>query len=282
MSHLEGKNQFEDKMERLGNRQVFSIQDEVILKKLFAAENTFWKKFERDEISSIDFGLVDEREVIIVTLDLPKGSPLQFSLPIGHLNDPPNACTLGLLVQTRSKPGCIYILTTRHGVGKKGSPICQPGKLDNVDNISKGCATVTKYNSLSTNKDGCLLDYVLCKISNNNRVPANPNKIYGSEITVCSFKTSVSNDSNNIIEVRKVGRSTYFTEGKMIDQWVKIKSSAFKDKDRKRVSVLKVHGTNGPFGAPGDSGSPVFDKDNQVVGILHGGYDNRPDAYPFN
>jgi hypothetical protein len=78
---LEEKNQFTDRMGRLGDREVFSIQNEVILKKLFSAESTFWKEFGRDEISSINFGSVDEREVIIVTLDMPEGSLLPFYLP---------------------------------------------------------------------------------------------------------------------------------------------------------------------------------------------------------
>ncbi|RHZ90256.1 hypothetical protein Glove_1g31 [Diversispora epigaea] len=38
----------------------------------------------------------------------------------------------GLLVQTKSKSGGICILTTRHGVGKKGSSVCQPDKLDDI------------------------------------------------------------------------------------------------------------------------------------------------------
>ncbi|KAF0428014.1 hypothetical protein F8M41_005929 [Gigaspora margarita] len=98
--------------------------------------------------------------------------------------------------------------------------------------IRQCCAAVTKYRSLS-------IDYAFCRVCNNNRVPANPNK-YGTEITVSSFRTSVSSDPNNIINVKKGCRSTLFTEGKMIDQWVYVKSEAFNPP--KRIPVLKLTG----------------------------------------
>ncbi|KAF0409293.1 leucine-rich repeat and iq domain-containing protein 4-like: PROVISIONAL [Gigaspora margarita] len=281
---LENTMMNEDKLERLEGRKVLAIQDV-------------------DEISATNFGLVDGKEVIIVTLNLPKGSLLKFYLPpvfegfpviinyglvqpyhqsyheklmpgisIRRLSNPPNAITLGPLVQIPSVPGDFYFLTTKHGIGKKGSPVFQSGKFDD------GCATVTKYNSLSIDNDGHLIDYAFCRISNNNRMSeTNQNKIYGTEITASSFKTSVSNDTNQIIDVKKVGKSTFFTEGKMKDKWVYITSEAFDPP--KRVYALKVVGNNGPFGAPGDSGAPVFDRDNRLLGILHGGLDNLSDAY---
>ncbi|CAG8744547.1 1839_t:CDS:2, partial [Gigaspora margarita] len=107
--------------------------------------------------------------------------------------------------------GGAFILTTRHGVGKKGSSVCQPGMLG--DN----CTTITKYCSLRTDNNGHLIDYSLCRISNNHRVPENPNKLY---ITISDFNTSISGNSNNIIEVSKVGRNTFFTKGEMEVQYL--------------------------------------------------------------
>ncbi|CAG8720276.1 24981_t:CDS:2, partial [Dentiscutata erythropus] len=63
-------NQFVDKLERLGDRKVLSIPDEA-----------YFLEFQRKEISAINFGLVDGREAIVVTLGLPKGSLLRFYLP---------------------------------------------------------------------------------------------------------------------------------------------------------------------------------------------------------
>ncbi|KAF0546603.1 leucine-rich repeat and iq domain-containing protein 4-like: PROVISIONAL [Gigaspora margarita] len=198
-------------------------------------------------------------------------------ISIEWLNNPPNALTLGPLVQTPSVPGGFYFLTTRHGVGKKGSPVFQLGRFDNIS--SKGCATVTKYSSLSIDNDGYLIDYAFCRISNNNRVPeTDRNKMYGTEITVSSFKTSVDNDDlNRKVDVKKVGRSTFFTEGKLKYKWVDITSKAFNPP--KNCYALRVTGNHGPFGAPGDSGAPVFDRDNRLLGILHGGLDDLSDAY---
>ncbi|RIB01179.1 hypothetical protein C2G38_2128218 [Gigaspora rosea] len=185
-------------------------------------------------------------------------------ISIGGLKNPPNALTLGPLVQTPSKPGGFYFLTTRHGIGKKGTPVFQPGKFDD------SCATVTKYSSLSIDDDGYLIDYAFCRIYNNHRVPqTDRNKIYGTEIIVSSFKTSVDNDLNRKIDVKKVGRSTFFTEGELKYKWVYVTSAAFDPP--KSGYALRVVGKSGPFGAPGDSGAPVFDRDNRLLGILHGG-----------
>ncbi|CAG8834021.1 28633_t:CDS:2, partial [Gigaspora margarita] len=91
---------------------------------------------------------------------------------------------------------------------------------------SKGCAAVTKYRSLS-------IDYAFCRVYNNNRVPANPNKIW-TEITVSSFRTSVISDPKNIINVKK------------------------------RLQEYVIHGRKNDR-SMGDSGSLIFDKDNQVL-----------------
>ncbi|CAG8680280.1 10969_t:CDS:2 [Racocetra fulgida] len=117
-----------------------------------------------------------------------------------------------------------------------------------------GCVTVTKYCSLSTDNSEHLLDYVFSQISNKNSVPENPNRLYETNITVSGFNTSLSGNSNNIIKV-------------------------IFDPPRK-IFALPVYGINGqPFSALGDSDSPVVNKDNQVVGILHGGVNGESDAY---
>ncbi|CAG8825722.1 6129_t:CDS:2, partial [Gigaspora margarita] len=279
--------QFADKLERLGGRKVLPIQNDIVFEKLSAAEDAFLEKFKRDKISATNFGLLDGKEVIVVTLNLPKGSLLKFYLPpvfegfpviinyglvqpfhrnyheklmpsisIEWLNNLPNALTLGPLVQTPSVPGGFYFLTARHGVGKKGSPVFQLGRFDNIS--SKGCATVTKYSSLSIDNDGYLIDNAFCRISNNNRVPeTDRNKMYRTKITISSFKTSVDNDDlNRKVDVKKL---------------VDITSKAFNPP--KNCYALRVTGNHGPLGAP------VFDRDNRLLRILHGGLDDLSDAY---
>ncbi|CAG8503383.1 13677_t:CDS:2 [Dentiscutata erythropus] len=183
-------------------------------------------------------------------------------ISIGCFKNPPNACILGLLVQAKPESAdtgtgskiakesniatgseitteskiakgskiatklkmatgsksrsSFYILTAKHGIEKKGMLIS-----------FKFCATVTKYCILKVDNDGLLIDYAFCKISNNNSALADSNRIYRTEITISGFKTSVSNDPNNVICVKKVSRSIFFMERTMKDEWVNIKSLAF-------------------------------------------------------
>ncbi|KAF0332792.1 leucine-rich repeat and iq domain-containing protein 4-like: PROVISIONAL [Gigaspora margarita] len=67
--------------EKLGDQKLLPMQNKETIKKLFSTLSAFWEKFGRDEISSIHFGLLDRKEVIVVTLDRPKDSSLDFYLP---------------------------------------------------------------------------------------------------------------------------------------------------------------------------------------------------------
>ncbi|CAG8448875.1 9802_t:CDS:2 [Diversispora eburnea] len=153
---------------------------------------------------------------------MPKGSLLQFYLP-SVFEGFPNQQNQQNRIKQNQQNRNLEVFTFLPQDMELGRRVSQYANQI----FSKGCATVTKYNYLSVDKD------------------------------------SVSDDSNNIVKVSKVSRSTFFTEGEMKDKWVYIKSKAF-DPPR-RVSALLVNG------APGDSDSPVFDKNNQLVGILHGG-----------
>ncbi|CAG8622658.1 5525_t:CDS:2, partial [Dentiscutata heterogama] len=86
--------------------------------KLFLVHSTFSKEFQRDEISAINFGLVDGREAIVVTLDQPKGSLLHFYSPSVYEGFPHWTfqkssksiyITLGLLVQVKPESAAIAI-----------------------------------------------------------------------------------------------------------------------------------------------------------------------------
>ncbi|CAG8847710.1 26221_t:CDS:1, partial [Racocetra persica] len=73
--------QFTNKLEQLGERKVRPVKNAVLRRKLIYAERAFRKRVDKDEISDICSGLVDEKEVIVVTVDLPSGSLLPFTLP---------------------------------------------------------------------------------------------------------------------------------------------------------------------------------------------------------
>ncbi|CAG8624608.1 21348_t:CDS:2 [Dentiscutata erythropus] len=262
-------------------------------------------------ISDIGFGSVDEREVFIVTLlpetPIPNEIPpdfrnypvlidygivkgfhrnyhylLELGISIGDINEV-NACTLGLVTKLRSDLEKNYILTTKHGVGPVDTLVCQPGKIDLVNGMtSQDCANVTQYHCLEVDQDDHIIDYAFCEIKDNGRVNKIPNELCGLKRSIGSFDTSVNGTSGRIIKVEKVGRTTYHTRGDMCDLWVGFMSNNFNPP--RRLVALKVNGDEKAFGEPGDSGSPVFDIDNKLVGILQSGVENRPYVYiiPIN
>ncbi|CAG8530796.1 6828_t:CDS:2, partial [Scutellospora calospora] len=217
-------------LEQLGERKVLSVANAMLRGKFIYAEHAFRKLFVEDEISDICSGLVDKKEVIVVTVDLQRGSSLPFTLQLKFKGYP-------VLIDYGTVPPFHrdYYEKLKLGinsVGKKATPVCQPGRIDKK------------------------------------KRPIN------------CLNISVSGNSGKLIRVEKVSRSTFHTEGEMEDEWVRFKSSAFNPP--KHVFALKVHGIEdeNPFaGAPGDSDSPVFDKDKRLVGILHGGPVNKSHAY---
>src|SRR5947208_2036131 len=80
--YIEEKKQPTDNFERLGERRVL-IADDAILFKLISSERAFRRRFHIDEtpISSVESGMVDGEAVIIVFLNLPKGSSFSLDLP---------------------------------------------------------------------------------------------------------------------------------------------------------------------------------------------------------
>ncbi|PKY51957.1 hypothetical protein RhiirA4_548918 [Rhizophagus irregularis] len=174
-----------------------------------------------------------------------------------------SACTLGAMFKNETEMEKIFILTTKHSVGNTDSTVIQPGSSD----AEKGytiCAKVSKYNFYGViheheDADALLLDYAFCEVINSQVVSTNNTP----EFCISNTKDSVSGLEIEY-EIRKFGRTTNYTEGVVEDRL-----EFFYNRKFGHVKTLVVSAKE-RFGAPGDSGSPVFDKNNTLWGILQG------------
>ncbi|RIA85054.1 hypothetical protein C1645_858299 [Glomus cerebriforme] len=297
-----------EEAENLGEREIFPILDPGRSKFLDKIKDEFWKKFKKNvPFSSVCEALVDDKEVIVVFIDpleetsfqLPakfKGFPvficyeafelhhrsfrkdLMPGISIGNGSDiQPNASTLRVLFQNTAELDKFFILTVKHGVGKEGDSVVQPGMLEKV-NTFPSCAKVTKYNFTGADGHRHYLDYAFCETEKDREIPKIPNMPIGINIQIHSIKTSISN-KDDYLYVKKVGRTTYLTEGLVKDKLEPFRPPTIKKKNRKKSEerperfALRVYGINKQaFGEHGDSGSPVFDDDGKLWGIYVGGF----------
>ncbi|CAB5198543.1 unnamed protein product [Rhizophagus irregularis] len=188
---------------------------------------------------------------------------LSSGVSIGDLSISSTA-TLGAFFKTTSRGLCTtteekrYIITVDHAVGE--------GSLDD------SCATI-KCKSFKRNERGCLLDYAFCEINNNRNISEPP---YKSHIAINGIKDFVGTDLKSLykpeVPIQKIGRTTGHTEGSTRDYLYTLTNfSPFNFV--KAILVLDEYGD--AFSAKGDSGSPVFDENGILWGILHGRNENH-------
>ncbi|CAI2184460.1 8223_t:CDS:2 [Funneliformis geosporum] len=294
---------FESQAKKLDGREISPIFDIEHLKQFDIILKEFHKKFNKIiPLTCVNEGLVDNKEALIVFVYVPEETPVNLpsefmgypviisygvdfkfhhrffhkdlmpGISIGSSRYLPDACTLGGLFQNTEEPDKKFLLTTKHGFGKNDG-VFQPGILDQID--TSLCAKVTRYHFLGANPTRQFLDYAFCEIENDRGIPKIPNTPLGSNITISSIKTSVSNNEN-FVWVQKVGRTTSITRGLIQDKLVSflpplvIKGKEKKNGKRVERFALKVTSKDNRFGQPGDSGSPVFDDNGKLWGIYIG------------
>ncbi|RGB25857.1 hypothetical protein C1646_771176 [Rhizophagus diaphanus] len=249
----------------------------------------FWSTYIKDTpLSYMNSGIVNGRPAIIAYVHVPKGTPVELpaefegypvlldygtiepachtrpvapspGISIGSVS----ACTLEVMFKNETEMEKSFILTTKHSVGNTDSMVIKLGSSD----AEKGytiCAKVSKYNFYSIiheheDADALLLDYAFCEVINSQVVSTNNTP----EFCISNTKDSVSGLEIEY-EIRKVGRTTNYTEGVVEDRL-----EFFFNRKFGHVKTLVVSAKE-RFGAPGDSGSPVFDKHNTLWGILQG------------
>lgn len=156
-----------------------------------------------------------------------------------------------------------------------GTPEYQPGPIDTTPTCSPGqlVGTLNRFVPVDFNGGG-------------NEVDAG--FVQSSDLDVSSEILNLGPQVNNVVpafagqSVQKEGRTTACTEGTVnaINVTINITGdgpSCALETFTNQILVLPASPST-EFGAPGDSGSPVVDADNNAVGLLFAG-DNVGDAY---
>ncbi|CAB4396043.1 unnamed protein product [Rhizophagus irregularis] len=207
--------------------------------------------------------IVNGGPAIIAYVHVPKGTPVELPAEFEGYPVLLDYGTIEPACRTRPVALSPGISIGSHSVGNTDSTVIQPGSSD----AEKGytiCAKVSKYNFYGViheheDADALLLDYAFCEVINSQVVSTNNTPEF------CISNTKDSGSGLEIeYEIRKFGRTTNYTEGVVEDRL-----EFFYNRKFGHVKTLVVSAKE-RFGAPGDSGSPVFDKNNTLWGILQG------------
>jgi hypothetical protein len=191
--------------------------------------------------------------------------PAPAGVSCGHFRI--TAGTLGLWVGRVNDRGGLYILSNNHVLAdeNKASPgdiIYQPGPYDG-GTMSDAIARLTAYVPLRFDGSANTADCAIAKVEN----PDLADQIVKGLPPVAGlFNGEV--DVN--LDVQKMGRTTGLTSGfvAQTDLTVRVGYNSGVATFRDQISVWP-----GGFSAPGDSGSSVWTKDMELIGLLFAGSD---------
>jgi hypothetical protein len=176
------------------------------------------------------------------------------------------AGTFGALVQKNAKH---CILSNNHVLANEnqlplGSPIFQPGLLDNGDPTNDQIATLTQFEALSTsspNKVDCAIAKLLDDRFAIGRVLPRVGKLSGNQPIAAKEQ----------MKVHKVGRTTGYTRGRIFDVNADVRVGYDLGELLFEGQILVV-GEGDQFSAAGDSGSLIVDRTSKTAtGLLFAG-----------
>jgi hypothetical protein len=193
--------------------------------------------------------------------------------------------TIGFKVRDNTAPGVVGWISNSHvvaggtngcaGGAPLGTPEYQPGPIDTTPTCSAGqlVGTLNRFIPVTFNGGG-------------NEVDAG--FVQSSDLDISSDILNLGPQVNNVVPafvgqfVQKEGRTTACTEGSVsgINVTVNITGDGpdcAEETFTNQILILAAP-PSAEFGAPGDSGSPVVDSDNNAVGLLFAG-DTVGDAY---
>lgn len=190
---------------------------------------------------------------------------------VGRALDAREAGTFGMVVRRQGEQGPLYLLSNSHaiaasGFANKGDIVLQPGSYDGGKTPTDGIGALADWVPLIFSSTGFpnLVDAAIAALE-----PG----IASAAIAVLGVPKGVNANVTRGMSVQKMGRTTTRSQAIVLDVDFRV-SSAYPDASGKpsRVGfsdqVLVTF-----YSAGGDSGSPVLDMNNNVVGLHVAGSD---------
>ena len=190
-----------------------------------------------------------------------KNLPLKFGYSIGP-STVKDVGSSGCLVKDCC--GNHYILSANHVLSyfdelPIGTPILHPGVKDGGKYPDDLIATLSKkISALSTDEDKYLLNYVDCAIAK----ITNPSLVSNKIFLIDNIKGVADADIN--LNVKKIGRTTELTTGKVIALDAILKISNINSYEQ----IYHDQIITTCMSDKGDSGSILLDDDNNAIGLL--------------
>ncbi len=184
---------------------------------------------------------------------------------IGRAIETQEAGTFGMLVRKKGQKSPFYLLSNSHaiaasGFANKGDVIIQPGGADGGNAKADAIGTLTDWVPLVFSDTGFsnLVDAAIAQMDDG---------VASAAIAVLGVPKGVNTKLKRGMYVQKMGRTTTLSVARVQDKDLRLPSTypngsgqlgrvGFSDQ------VLVTF-----YSAPGDSGSPVLDMDNNVVGL---------------
>ncbi|MEM9313089.1 MAG: trypsin-like peptidase domain-containing protein [Pseudomonadota bacterium] len=231
---------------------------------------------------------------------------LGITNPVGSYPDSLSVGTLGFCV--RDDDGRTYLVSNNHVIGREnkaqiGNAIVQPGTLDLTRTelnmmsslprlrrrlqIAKVSAVVDiRFGWSSFNEVDAAVAEFDAESDSGRRLNELSRIGFGSTARGIAAPYMVDADGNleGDDRVYKAGRTTGWTEGNIsaIGVASNVQYSAGVARFRNQIAITPTPDNNGPFSNPGDSGSGIWNTDNELVGLLFAGSTSRTLANPID
>ncbi len=228
---------------------------------------------------------------------------LGITNPVGSYPEGLSVGTLGFCV--RDPNGTEYLVSNNHVIGREnsaqnGNSVVQPGTLDLTDTELQLMNTLNKLrNQLEIAKVSAVVDINLGFQPNevdaamaeftddSGRDLSQIARIgFGSRARGVAQPFTVDGSGNVVGDTRvyKAGRTTGWTEGNLTAIGVASNVSYTKGVAlfRNQLAITPTDDNGGPFSQPGDSGSGIWNVDNNLVGLLFAGSTSRTLANPID
>jgi hypothetical protein len=192
--------------------------------------------------------------------------PAMPGCSIGHV-DLPTYGTFGLVVKKNgAKSSALFVLSNSHviamdGLAAKNDKVIQPGPAD-VDGSNGTIARLTQWEPFDFTQTAWpnLVDAAIARVTRSKPVD--------KAIRLVDFvPTAVSFDIEVGMRVHKVGRSSDRTHSKVIDPSAFVRLDYMQTPTTPGVAQFNDQVLCEPYTVKGDSGAPVFNDNDEIVGL---------------